>query len=113
MRKAQPQGGKSPLSLEQIADALGRISLPQFAWAVMLTRDNLWHFLEQECLSDSIIQLHGEIELQRHLNQFFDRAVYYGILGYLDPERHESPKTKKSERFEELALQTLQRLSLS
>jgi hypothetical protein len=89
------------------------ISLPQFAWAVMLTRDHLWHFLEQECLSDSIIQLHGEIELQRHLNQFFDRAVYYGIIGYLDPVRQDSPKIKKSERFEELSLQMLQRLSLS
>jgi hypothetical protein len=89
------------------------IPLHQFAWALMLTRDQLWHFLEQESFSDSIIQLHGELELQQILNQFFDRALYYAIIGYLDPVQQSSPKTTKSERFEDLALQMLQRLSLS
>jgi hypothetical protein len=89
------------------------ISLHQFVWALMLTRDYLWRFLEQESFSDSIVQLHGELELQQILNQFFDRAVYYGILGYSDPVRQDSPKTKGSESFEELAIQMLQCLSLS
>jgi hypothetical protein len=28
------------------------------------------------------MELFGKLELQLMLNQFFDRAVYYGILGY-------------------------------
>ncbi len=89
------------------------ISLHQFVWALMLTRDHLWRFLEQEAFSDSIVQLHGELELQQLLNQFFDRAVYYGILGYGDPDRRDNPKIRNSQTFEELALQMLQGLSLS
>lgn len=53
----------------------------QFVWALMLTRDHLWRFLEQECFADNIVALHGEQELRRMLNQFFDRAIYYWILG--------------------------------
>jgi hypothetical protein len=89
------------------------ISLHQFVWALMLTRDYLWRFLDHEVFSDSIVQLHGELELQQILNQFFDRAVYYGILGYRDPGPQDSPKTRASESPEGLAIQMLQCLSLS
>lgn len=58
------------------------IRLHQFVWALMLTRDHLWRFLRQQAFADNIIELHGEMELQRQLNQFFDRAIYYAILGY-------------------------------
>jgi hypothetical protein len=61
------------------ADGVG---LHQFVWALMLTRDHLWHFLDQEGFADNIVKLHGEQELRQMLNQFFDRAIYYGILGY-------------------------------
>jgi hypothetical protein len=60
------------------------ISLHQFAWALMLTRDHLFQFLRREAFADTIVELHGELELQQLLNQFFDRAVYYGIVGYED-----------------------------
>jgi hypothetical protein len=68
------------------------VSLHQFVWALMLTRDHMWRFLEQEAFADNIVQLHGELELQQMLNQFFDRAVYYGILGYHEAEQQNSPK---------------------
>jgi hypothetical protein len=29
-----------------------------------------------------VVALHGEMELQQRLNQFFDRAVYYAVVGY-------------------------------
>ena len=84
---------KTEDDIEQWFKAIGArraaegISLHQFVWALMLTRDHLWSFLEQEAFVDSIVQLHGELELQQILNQFFDRAVYYGILGYDDAGR--------------------------
>lgn len=62
------------------------IRLQQFVWAVMLTRDHLWHFLRREAFADSLLELHGELELHQLLNQFFDRAVYYGVEGYEEAE---------------------------
>jgi hypothetical protein len=58
------------------------IGLDQFVWAVMTSRDHLLQFLRQEAFADSALELYAELELHRLLNQFFDRAVYYGILGY-------------------------------
>ncbi len=58
------------------------IRLPQFVWALMLTRDHLLHFLRHEAFADNVVALYGELELHRLLDQFFDRAVYHSILGY-------------------------------
>jgi len=33
------------------------ISLHQFVWALMLTRDHLWHFLRQEAFAYNIVEL--------------------------------------------------------
>jgi len=69
------------------------IGLQQLVWALMLTRDYLWHFLRQEAFADSIVELHGELEVDQMLNQFFDRAVYYAILGYDGADRQRAPKS--------------------
>lgn len=58
------------------------IRLHQFVWALMLSRDHLWYFLCREAFADSIVELHAQMELQQLLNQFFDRAIYYAVLGY-------------------------------
>lgn len=58
------------------------IRLHQFVWALMLTRDHLFQFLRREAFADTIVELHGELELHQLLNQFFDRAVFNGIQGY-------------------------------
>lgn len=69
------------------------VGLHQFVWALMLTRDHLWHFLDQEGFADNIVELHGEQELRKMLNQFFDRAIYYGILGYIEAGHQDKPKS--------------------
>jgi len=58
------------------------IRLHQFVWAVMMTRDHLWTFLRREAFADNVVALHGELELHQLLSQFFDRAIYYAILGH-------------------------------
>lgn len=58
------------------------IRLHQFVWALLLSRDRLWHFLRHQSLAANVVALYGELELQRLLNQFFDRAIYYAVLGY-------------------------------
>jgi hypothetical protein len=68
------------------------IGLHQAVWALMLTRDHLLRFLRREAFADNIVELHGELELQQMLNQFFDRAVYYVILGYEEARQQSGPK---------------------
>jgi hypothetical protein len=63
----------------------------------------LWQFLQQEAFADNIVELHGELELHQMLNQFFDRAVYYGILGYNEGRQPNSP-TSDLARGEELTV---------
>ena len=69
------------------------VRLQQFTWALMLTRDHLWHFLRRDAFADNIVELHAELELQELLNQFFDRALYYGVVGYEEAGRENPPKT--------------------
>ena len=69
------------------------VRLHQFVWALLLTRNHLWHFLEQEGFADNIVALHGERELCQMLNQFFDRAAYYGVIGYGEARQNTVPKT--------------------
>lgn len=60
------------------------IRLHQFVWALLVSRDQLWQFLRYQSFGDNIVALFGELELQGLLNQFFDRAIYYAVLGYED-----------------------------
>jgi hypothetical protein len=77
------------------------IKLAQLVWALTLTRDHLLQFLRREALADSIVQLHGELELHQLLNQFFDRAIYYAIQGY---ETTPEGSFKRPDRLQELAV---------
>jgi hypothetical protein len=79
------------------------ISLHQFVWALMLTRDHLWRFLQREAFADNVVELHGELEFQRQLNQFFDLAIYYAILGYQEAGRQPGPKSELR-RAQDLAI---------
>lgn len=51
-------------------------------WGIILTKENLWDFLQRELVEDSPLELRGEFELLRMLDQFFDRALYYLSVGY-------------------------------
>jgi len=79
------------------------IRLHQFVWALMMTRDYLWRFLRQQAFADNIVELHGEMELQQLLNQFFDRAIYYAMLGYEKADAQAEHKGDLS-RARELAI---------
>ncbi len=69
--------------------AAERISLHQFVWALIASRDHLWRFLQQEAFACNVVELHGELEFHQMLTQFFDRADYYGVLAYDKAERQE------------------------
>jgi hypothetical protein len=62
--------------------AAEEVGLHQFVWALITSRDHLWHFLQREAFACNVVELYGELELHQMLTQFFDRAVYFGIQGY-------------------------------
>jgi hypothetical protein len=77
--------------------AADRVRLHQFVWALIISRDHLWQFLQREAFVDTVMELFGKLELQLMLNQFFDRAVYYGILGYDEARDRDSANRDPSQ----------------
>ncbi len=58
------------------------VAYSQFCWAIGITKEHLWSFLQREGGMDRAIDLLGGMELLRLLNRFFDRALYYAAIGY-------------------------------
>ena len=59
-----------------------RVSIAQFVWAILVAKEHLWAFLQREGMVETAPQLYSEIELLQLLDVFFDRAVYYAVVGY-------------------------------
>jgi hypothetical protein len=51
-------------------------------WAICVTREYLWEYIQQECLLDEPVEFWGGVMLLRSLNQFFDHALYFTLVGY-------------------------------
>lgn len=51
-------------------------------WGIILTKENLWDFLQREFFEETAYELRSELELLRMLDQFFDCALYYLSVGY-------------------------------
>jgi hypothetical protein len=54
----------------------------QFVWAIIITKEHIWRFLQGEVMVEHAVELFGEFELLRLLEQFFDRALYFASVGY-------------------------------
>jgi hypothetical protein len=57
------------------------IPLSQVVRALLLTRRNLWHFVESQG-ADSILELRQQLDLELLVIRFFDRAIYHTVRGY-------------------------------
>jgi translation initiation factor 2 beta subunit (eIF-2beta)/eIF-5 len=58
------------------------VPIAQFVWATMVSKEHLFGFLQREVMMDGAVQLYGELELVQLLDQFFDRALYFAVVGY-------------------------------
>ena len=58
------------------------VPFSQMAYAVILTKENLWSFLLKNAGVDRTIEVYGELELLQQLDYFFDRAIAYAAAGY-------------------------------
>jgi hypothetical protein len=73
------------------------VAYSHFLWAITATREHLRAFVQREGLSDSAMELHGELELMHLLGQFFDRALYYAAVGYEGERDRIGGKQKRRE----------------
>jgi len=80
--------GKSELDVEKRYLEIGakrahqHVPLSQLIWAIILTKKNLWDFMQREAVLDRPAEISGELEVEQLLDQFFDRAIYYAAVGY-------------------------------
>jgi hypothetical protein len=58
------------------------VPVTQFLWATLTSKEHLFAFLQREGFAESVVQIYGELELVQLLDQFFDRALYYAVVGY-------------------------------
>ena len=79
---------KTDEDIEDVYKPVGRrraeqgVTLSALCWALMMTEENLWDFLEMEGMRERPLEILGGFELLRLMDQFFDQAVYYATLGY-------------------------------
>jgi len=79
---------KDELDLEQRYMAIGArralqgLPMSQVAWAIVLTKENVWEFIKKEIGIERPVEVFGEMEMFQLLDQFFDRAIYYAAVGY-------------------------------
>jgi hypothetical protein len=57
-------------------------ALSDFCWSIALAKGHLWEFLQRQGVMGSPIEIYGEMELLRLLDQFFDRALCFAAEGY-------------------------------
>lgn len=58
------------------------VPVSQLFWAVCITREYLWDYIQQECLLEEPVEFWGGVMLLRSVNHFFDRALYAALVGY-------------------------------
>jgi hypothetical protein len=64
------------------ARARQNVALSDVCWGIFLTKEHIWAFLQREGFLRGALEIYGELELLRLLDQFFDRAVCYCAEGY-------------------------------
>jgi len=81
-------GTESDKTIEQRYGSLGMLRAQQgvpfsnLYWAICIAHEHLWGYMQQECLLDEPVEFWGGVILLRSLTQFFDRALYFALLGY-------------------------------
>lgn len=79
---------RNEFELEQPYEKIGarrakqNVPFSQVSWAIVLTKDNLWDFLEKHCEMERPAEVFDELEVLQLLDFFFDRAIYFAAVGY-------------------------------
>ena len=63
------------------------VPINQFIWALVLGKELLWLFMQREAIAEGALELVNELEFLLALEQFFDRAMYYAVLGFAQQQK--------------------------
>lgn len=66
------------------------VPVGEFSWAVVMSKEYLWQFLLREAMADQALALLTELDFLVLLEQFFDRALYYGVSAYDQQSKREA-----------------------
>ena len=58
------------------------VALSDFCWSIVLVKEHLWEFLQRQGSMHGPVEIYGEMELLRLLDQFFDRGLCFATEGY-------------------------------
>jgi hypothetical protein len=58
------------------------VPIAELVSALMLTKQTLRNYIKTEGWVDSAVHLYQQIELYDMISHFFDRAIYFAVLGY-------------------------------
>ena len=58
------------------------VPFTQVFWSVCIASEHLWEYMQQECLLEEPVEFWGGVMLLHSLKQFFDRALYFTLVGY-------------------------------
>ncbi len=58
------------------------VALSDYAWAIVITKEHIWDFVQRQGFLHNPVQMYGEMELLRLMDQFFDRAICSAAEGY-------------------------------
>ena len=92
---------KTEREVEQRYTAIGErrasqgVPLSQLMFVIVATKENLWEYVTREAMLDRPVELFQELELFQLVEQFFDRAVYSGAIGY---EQHRASQKTPATR---------------
>lgn len=81
-------GDKTEDDIKEMYNALGRerrgenIPLSHVVSALIITRNHLRRFIENEVVSNSTLEIYQEMEFINYITVFFDKAIYHTIVGY-------------------------------
>ena len=78
--------------------ACQNVSLSHVCWGIVLTKEHIWNFLQREGFLRGPLEIFGEMELLRLLDQFFDSAICYCAEGHEKAKLASMTKVPTSKR---------------
>jgi hypothetical protein len=69
------------------------VPLSQLICAINLVKQHLLEYVNSEAVREKPVEVFGELEVLQLLEQFFDRATYYAVVGY---ERAQAVRAAKT-----------------
>ena len=79
---------KTTPEIEQHYMAIGsrraeqKVPLSELIWAIILTKHNLWEYIDDVTFPDRISEVTDKQEVLNMLDDFFDEAMYAAAVGY-------------------------------